>query len=66
MSFDRLNASIDEGDELTKFFGLIKGFNYGKNMNPELEQIIEDFFEYKWNNDRNLSVSTEDDHKLFD
>ena len=24
MSFDKLNASIDEGDELTKFFGLVK------------------------------------------
>ena len=66
ISFNKLNASIDEGDELTKFFGLLKQFNYNKDMTPKFKQQVEDFFQYKWNHDCNLSVSTEDDHKLFD
>ena len=39
-----LNASFDESDQLSKFFGLIRNYNGGKKMNAELQEDIEEFF----------------------
>jgi hypothetical protein len=58
-TFDQLNESFDDGDNLSKFFGLMQKFNYGKPINHELKTRIEDYFDLKWERDKNLSISTE-------
>jgi hypothetical protein len=47
-TFELLNASFDDGDNLSKFFGLLQKFNYGKPINHELKNRIEDYFDLKW------------------
>lgn len=44
-----------EGDEdnLAKFFGLLKGFNRQEDINYTLKTKIENYFLYRWANDRN-------------
>ena len=63
--FLALNEGVDHGDELTLFFGLMKRYNSSKPMELDLKRGIEIYFDYRWNNDRNLAVSTEEDYDLF-
>ena len=46
--YQHLNADLDEGDELSKFFGLIKRFNNDIPIKLDLKENIEQFFDYKW------------------
>ena len=52
-----LNADFDEGDELFKFFGIIKRFNGYKNTNQALKDRIEQHLEFKWLKDRNQAIT---------
>ena len=47
------NSSFDDGDNLSKFFGLLVQFNQGKRIDLKLKSDIEDFFDYKWTMDKN-------------
>ena len=49
----KTEADLDEGDKLSKFFGLLTKFNAGKPINIELSSRIEQYFEYKWTKDKN-------------
>ena len=44
---------LDNSDELNRFFGVIEQFNNSKPINLQLKRKIEDFFHFKWNNDKN-------------
>ena len=61
-----MNASFDDGDNLSKFFGLIRNYNGGKDMGVDLKDRIEDFFDYKWNMDLNIIVESEEENKLLE
>ena len=52
----QFNQSLDEGDQLSRFFGVIERFNHGKPINIELKRDIEEHFNYKWNYDRNMAL----------
>ena len=54
-SFKLLHAEIDEGEELTKFFGILEKFNRNKTVKLDLKRKIEKFFEYKWETDKNFT-----------
>lgn len=46
-----------DGDEekLSKFFGLIKYFNEKEELNKELKTQIEEYFQYRWSHDKNMT-----------
>ena len=46
--YQNLNADLDEGDKLSKFFGVIKFFNDNVMINQDLKERIEQHFEFKW------------------
>ena len=50
----------DDAEKLNGFFNLLQRFNKGKPINSELRIKIEKHFDFKWNNDRNASVSDAD------
>ena len=54
-----VNEDLDQGDELTRFFGALKKFNGGKNINDSLKIRIEKFFDYKWKNDKLIAINDE-------
>jgi hypothetical protein len=53
ISIQGLNADVDEGEMLSRWFGLIKRFNSSRSIQIELKQKIEDYFTYRWSNDKN-------------
>lgn len=51
-SYEIMNGDIDDGDNLSKFFGLMKKFNKGKDINQDLKERIEAYFSFRWINDK--------------
>ena len=51
--YQAVTAAIDDYENLSKFFGLIKHFHKGRPINDKFKSEIERFFSYKWVNDHN-------------
>lgn len=51
---------------MSKWFGLIKRFNSSRSISIELKLKIEEYFDYRWINDKNQAVSCETDIKLLE
>jgi hypothetical protein len=56
-----LNKDLDDGDQLSKFFGLITQFNNDTPIKIELKEQIERYFDYKWKNDKNQALDEEEE-----
>ena len=54
-----LNEEFDDGEELSKFFEIMKKYNKSICIKIELKKDIEEFFAYKWCHDKNLAISSE-------
>jgi hypothetical protein len=52
-SFQFLNQTLDDGDNLMKFFGTMKKFNGDNDMKQDLRKKIESHFDFKWEHDKN-------------
>lgn len=52
-SLRSLGKDYEDGDNLSKWLGLIKRFNNGRETSNQYKDIIEHFFNYRWQNDRN-------------
>jgi len=65
-SFLKMNEEFDDGDNLSKFFGLIKQFNKGQDIKIALKEQIENFFDYRWSHDKNQCISTDSDKALLE
>lgn len=64
-SFQNLNSEIDETEALSRFMGLLKNFNYGKDLKPHLRAKIENELIYRWNNDRNSAIDDENEKEIM-
>ena len=51
--YQALEAELDDGDRLTKFFGLMTSLNENVPLDITLRNKIEAHFDYKWSKDRN-------------
>ena len=49
----------EEGNELLKFFDVIKHFNNNEGLKKELKDEIEDYFIYRWTNHRTLPLESD-------
>ena len=47
-SYKDMEADLDNGEELQKFFGLLKFLNHDVPINYDLKDKIESHFDYKW------------------
>jgi hypothetical protein len=65
-SYQNLNAELDDGDTLARFFGMMKHFNDDEPIKIELKQKIEAHFDFIWNNDKNQAMISENDVDNFD
>lgn len=65
-SFFDLTDDVQDDENLSRWFGLIKRFNYGRPVSQELKIKIEQYFTYRWKNDKNIAISSEADLKIFD
>lgn len=64
-NFKMLNDDLDEGDELSKFFGLLCHFNDDVPIDSGLKNRIEAHFDYRWANDKNMAIATESDRTIL-
>jgi hypothetical protein len=58
--FDRYrnhNDSNEEADSLSRFFGILKRFNYNEDIDTTFKRKLESYFEFKWENDKNQILS---------
>lgn len=60
-NIDSLNGEIEYNDELDNFFLLLTKFNYGNQIDIELQNLIRNFMNLKWKNDKNSFLKTEQD-----
>ena len=51
-----LNADFDDGDTLSKFFGLLRYYNNNTPIKTHLKEEIEEFFDCKWTKDKNQAL----------
>ena len=65
-NIDSLNGEIEYNDELDNFFLLLTKFNYGNQIDIELQNLIRNFMNLKWKNDKNSFLKTEQDQNLLD
>ena len=54
--FKLCQQDLDDGENLSKFFGLLYKFNNNKRIDIKLKQDIERFFDYKWKSDKNHAI----------
>ena len=58
-TYQDLQANFDDGETLMSFFGILRKFNEGDSIDFELKCSIENYFDYRWNNDRNQAFKTD-------
>ena len=64
--YQNLNSDLDEGDELARFFGLIRRFNDNVPLKISLKEQIERHFDYKWFNDKNQAIDDQHEKDMLD
>jgi hypothetical protein len=64
--YKNMNADLEEGDELAKFFGLLEKFNNGKVIDQDFKTKMETFFDYRWKYDMNQSIDDEKEKAILD
>ena len=54
-----VEAEIEDADSLCQFFGLMVHFNEDRPINLKLKRDFEEYFSYRWTQDRNAALSDE-------
>ena len=65
-SYKALNAEPDDGDELSRFFGLMKRYTKNKDINQDLKKSIEDYFHYRWLENRMGAIDDDQEKALLE
>jgi hypothetical protein len=61
-----LNEVNEDGDNLNKFFNVLRKYNLGEDVNYEFQKAIEAHFSYIWDQDKNFAVRDEKDISLLE
>ena len=56
-----INEDLEDGNGLANFIGMLKNFNGGDPISIKLKENLEDYFDYRWNNNKNWSIESESD-----
>lgn len=64
--FRMMNKELDQDDALCQFLGVLVKFNYDNPLKPAFKSQLESYFNYKWDNDRNLAFMEEHDIAMSD
>lgn len=65
LSFQTENASEDESEMLAIFIDCLKKFNENHPINNEFIVKLQQFFEFKWNNDKNIQFFKDNGQEIF-
>jgi hypothetical protein len=56
-----INEDLEDGNGLANFIGMLKNFNGGDPISIKLKENLENYFDYRWNNNKNWSIESESD-----
>lgn len=62
---NKIDEDIGEGDQLILFFATLKYYNKNQTFNIKMKECIEEYFEFRWSNDRNAAISSKRDQQLL-
>lgn len=62
---EKMHQSTNDGNNLEKFFGMLKSFNGDRPINEKFKYGIESYFNYIWINNRNNIIETKSDISIF-
>ena len=60
-----MDEDFDQGDDLNMFFLMLAKMNGGKPIEPGFQKKVEEFFHWKWTNDKNLFVASDEEHYML-
>jgi len=60
-----LTADFEENDKLSLFIGTLERFNEGFKLDSEFQQSLLSYFEFRWQQNKNLAISTQEDVDLL-
>ena len=63
--FKDFHKELEEGDQLSRFFGTLTSFNGMKPVDVEIKQEVETYFEYRWCRDKLMAFQQEDDMNMY-
>ena len=55
----------EESTGLSQFFGTMKRFNHDKSIPQVVQNKIENYFHFRWQNHINLAISTQSDREIL-
>ena len=64
--YKEVGRDLEDGDGLAKFFGVLKRFNGGTDFNLVLKRQMEEYFDYRWSQDRNQCLTSDKDILVFE
>lgn len=59
--YKRSDEDIGDQEALISFFLLLHQKNKNKQINTKMQEQLEEYFEYRWNNDKNSAIKDEVD-----
>jgi hypothetical protein len=62
-SFKKFNAEFEDGDNLRRFFLVLKKFNGDMPIKGDIVRKIEYYFDHRWQYDKNFLLICEDEGK---
>ena len=64
-SFKALHEDENDDEGLQKFLLALRHFNNKSRINKTLKNKMETYFNYRWKNDRNISLRSDEDLSTF-
>ena len=63
--YDELKGEIEYSGDLISFMAMLEHFNNGNEMSREKRREYEDYFTYRWKNDRNAAIDDDDELSIL-
>lgn len=51
---------------MARFFGVLKAFNKGEYIKTEFKECIEQYFDYRWVNNKNYYLTNDEDATFYE
>lgn len=64
--FKAYDAEIDEGNELREFFGCLKHYNNGIDIDINKKREFERYFEYRWLSHKNSAIDDQEEKEKLE
>ena len=65
-SYKLLNEELGEDDKLSQFFGLMKKYNKNKEIDIEIRKKIEEYFQFRWVQNRMTAIDDDEEKALLE